>query len=185
MIVLVLATMLDAGPLVDAGPSTDAVAVVDAGSVASYGLQAALIADGAQPGDKIWLELTLRYDKSLAVKLPETLPEGRGMAPLGPPERQPEAQGDRLHERLRFPFVLLAITGVRSPAFSLWVGDDELKVPALPLVVTDAGPSAEPPDPALHAMPVYRPGPAPWVLPTLGGLILLLLLAFAGRRWWL
>jgi hypothetical protein len=34
-------------------------------------------------------------------------------------------------------------------------------------------------------MVVYRPGPAPWILPALGVLVLLGVLLWLGRRWWL
>ncbi len=176
---------LDAGPIVDVSGGRTAVADVhtaDAGSVPDYGLQVAVEADGARPGDQVWLVLSLRYDKSLAVELPETLPDGKGLAPLGAPERTPENEGESLRETLRFPFVLLAVTGVHTPAFTLRIGEDEIAVPALPLAVADAGPSAEPPDPDLEGMVVYRPGPAPWILPTIGLLIGLTLLILAMRQ---
>ena len=152
---------LDAGPIGDASSGRTALADVqtaDAGPASDYGLQVAVEAEGAQPGDQIWLVLSLRYDKSLAVEVPETLPEGKGLAPLGAPERTPENEGESLRETLRFPFVLLAVSGVHTPAFTLRIGEDELAIPALPLAVSDAGPSAEPPDPDLEGMVVYRPG---------------------------
>ena len=179
---LVLA--LDAGFVGDVAtarnPTAD-VGEVDAGQVYDYGLQVAVEADGAQPGDQVWLVLSLRYDKSLAVELPDSLPDGKGLAPVGPPERTPEDDGESLRETLRFPFVLLAVAGVRTPAFQLRIGDDQLDIPALPLNVSDAGPSAEPPDPDLEGMVVYRPGPAPWIIPALGLLIALILLVLAVR----
>jgi len=180
---LVLA--LDAGPIVDASEGQTAIAdvrAVDAGEDLDYGLQVAIEADSAQPGDQIWLVLSLRYNKSLAVQVPETLPDGKGLAPLGPPERSPENDGESLRETLRFPFVLLAFAGVQTPAFTLRVGDDELAIPALPLVVTEAGPSEEPPDPDLEGMVVYRPGPAPWVIPAIGLLLAVILLVVAVRH---
>ena len=176
---------LDAGPMADTSAGLTAAAdavVADAGKLSDYGLQVAVEADGAQPGDQVWLVLSVRYDKSLAVVVPETLPDGKGLAPLGSPERTPENDGESLRETLRFPFVLLAVTGVHTPAFTLRIGEDELDIPALPLVVSDAGPSAEPPDPDLEGMVVYRPGPAPWILPGIGLLIGLIVLIFAVRR---
>ena len=175
---------LDAGPIVDASTSQSPIVdaqTADAGTSSDYGLQVAVEAGSAQPGDQIWLVLSLRYDKSLAVEVPETLPDGKGLAPLGPPERLPENDGESLRETLRFPFVLLAVAGVKTPAFTLRIGEDQLEIPALPLNVTDAGPSAEPPDPDLEGMIVYRPGPAPWILPTVGLLIALILLVLAVR----
>ena len=158
----VLLLALDAGPLVDAA-GRDGAVVRDAGysEAADYGLQVAVEAEGAQPGDRVWLVLTLRYDKSLAIAVPEAMPEGRGLAPLGAPERTPEEVEGSLSETLRFPFVLLANANVETPSFELRVGEDILNIPALPVVVNDAGPSAEPPDPDLPGMVVYRPGPAP------------------------
>jgi hypothetical protein len=184
---LLLALALDAGSISDAGPrlaaSVDASSA-DAGSSQDYGLQVSVEASNAQPGDPIWLVLKLRYDKSLSVDVPEVLPDGRGMAPLGPPERSPKDDGDALLETLRFPFVLLALTDVRTPKFTLRVGDDELAIPSLPLMVPDAGPSSEAPDPDLEGMVVYRSGPAPWVIPTLALVLGLIALVLALRFWW-
>jgi hypothetical protein len=169
--------------LLDAGPPSDGGVLADAAVESNFQLQAELMGTGAQPGDSIFLQLQLRYHQALAIDLPDELPQGKGMASLGAPERQPEAEGEFIRETLRFPFVLLALDGVRSPSFTLKVGDEELAVPALPLIVADAGPSPEPPDPQLEGMVVYRPGPAPWILPTLAGLALLVLLAWGFRRW--
>ena len=176
----VLLLALDAGPPGDAA-GRDGAVVRDAGysEAADYGLQVAVEAEGAQPGDRVWLVLTLRYDKSLAIAVPEAMPEGRGLAPLGAPERTPEEVEGSLSETLRFPFVLLANANVETPSFELRVGEDVLNIPALPVVVNDAGPSAEPPDPDLPGMVVYRPGPAPWILPVVAlgiGIILLVIL---------
>ena len=195
----VLLLALDAGPPGDAA-GRDGAVVRDAGysEAADYGLQVAVEAEGAQPGDRVWLVLTLRYDKSLAIAVPEAMPEGRGLAPLGAPERAPEEVEGSLSETLRFPFVLLANANVETPSFELRVGEDVLNIPALPVVVNDAGPSAEPPDPDLPGMVVYRPGPAPWILPVVAlsiGIILLMILlrAYMGahplpptsrRSWW-
>jgi hypothetical protein len=182
MSALLLLALLDAG-IAEAGPADGGVAAPH------YRLAATLVADGAQPGDSIWLEVRLHYPAALAIGLPESLPDGRGMAPIGPAQRLPEPGPDAsVIEVLRFPFVLLGREGVRSPAFTLRVGDDTVQVPALSLILSDAGPSPEPPDPELEAMTVYRTGPAPWVLPSLGLCVLALLLfiglrrALAGRR---
>ena len=55
----VLLLALDAGPLVDAA-GRDGAVVRDAGhsEAADYGLQVAVEAEGAQPGDRVWLVLT-------------------------------------------------------------------------------------------------------------------------------
>jgi hypothetical protein len=169
--------------LMDVGAPSDGGVLGEAAAESNFQLQAELIGSGAQPGDSIFLQLQLRYHQALAIDLPDELPQGKGMASLGAPEREPVAEGEFISETLRFPFVLLALQGVRSPSFTLKVGDEELQVPALPLVVTDAGPSPEPPDPQLEGMVVYRPGPAPWILPAFAGLVLLALLVWGFRRW--
>ena len=183
---LLLVLALDAGSISDTAPRLEPrldASVADAGSVNDYGLQVSVEAANAQPGDQIWLVLTLRYDKSLSVDVPDALPEGRGMSPLGPPERSPQDDGESLRETLRFPFVLLGLADVRTPKFTLRVGEDELAIPSLPLMVADAGPSSEAPDPDLEGMVVYRPGPAPWIVPTLAILFALIALVIAVRLW--
>ena len=98
----------------------------------------AVEAEGAQPGDRVWLVLTIRYDKSLAIAVPEAMPEGRGLAPLGAPHAHKEVEGSLSETTL---FVLLANANVETPArYELRVGEDVLSIPALPVVVNDAGP---------------------------------------------
>ena len=77
MILILAAALVDAGPTpLEAGPRDTRAG--DAGVLAAaYGLEVGLDAQGVQPGDQIWLELKLRYDKSLALNCPHSCPKER------------------------------------------------------------------------------------------------------------
>ena len=175
---------------VDGGSTADASANRDRDGGGHPSQPAQLTADleggGLLPGEVVTLVLRVRYDKASSLHVPQTLPEGKGMASTSPPKRKLEAQGDQILETLRYPMVILDVGEIRSPAFQVRIDNEPLQVPALPLQVMDAGPSLQAPDVGFEPMRVMRPGPPAsfyWVLALIGGLALMILvIRFWPRR---
>ncbi|MBF94615.1 MAG: hypothetical protein CMH58_05575 [Myxococcales bacterium] len=163
----------------DAGMRSDRV-IVDGHALGSTAqLTADLEGSGLLPGEAVDLVLQVRYGKNSSLSAPTTLPEGKGMMATAPPKRTLQAVDDLIIETLRYPLVILDVGEIRSPAFKVQVDEEILDVPALPLQVLDAGPSAQAPEVGFRPMRVLRPGPPAsfyWFLAVVGGLALLFLL---------